>query len=284
MDWTNERWVKLYTRDGGDLMAVGWQGRLIWYELLRKVDPAGILCAEPDLLPGLLRIPVEVFELGWPRMVQRGMVTIRDGRVIVPNFIEAQEARASDKQRQRESRARRRAAALAEASVTKRDATGSQAVTKPSHPVTSGHAKSRDEMKRDEMKRELSSSSAKPNIDPDLLNVLQYLMEESGRTFRPVEGHFKFMRARMREGATRADLKAVVWHRCHLWKGEAKTREWLRPKTLFNSENFDGYLSAAREAEQELSAEKKPARSPASRQGIKPLKSALSAFTEGGSE
>ena len=38
MDWANERYVRLYTRTSADMIAVGWEGRLVWYELLRHVD------------------------------------------------------------------------------------------------------------------------------------------------------------------------------------------------------------------------------------------------------
>jgi hypothetical protein len=59
-----------------------------------------------------------------------GCVTIRDGLLLMPNFIEAQEAKQSDKQRQKESRDRRRKGAM------------SQNVTEPSQNVTDNHGQS----------------------------------------------------------------------------------------------------------------------------------------------
>jgi len=114
MDWSNERYVRVFTRDTADLMAVGWQGRLVWYELLRRADRSGVIDTGDDLdaLPELLRVPPEVFVVGFPKLVRRRCVTICDGYVVVPNFVEAQEANQSGAQRKRDSRERRRTQAL----------------------------------------------------------------------------------------------------------------------------------------------------------------------------
>ena len=112
MDWENERYVRAYTRDTADLLAVGWQGRAVLWEMLRKADRAGIVEGDAEVLPELLRIPREVVAEGLPRLLGRGCVesgTI-DGAecFVIPNFIDAQEARQSDAQRKRDSRGRRR--------------------------------------------------------------------------------------------------------------------------------------------------------------------------------
>jgi hypothetical protein len=110
MDWSNERYVRNYTRDTADLIAVGWEGRFVFYELLRKVDRAGILDYGGDLavVPDILRLPPEVFEVALPRLLKRGCVVQRDGVLVLPNFLEAQEASQSDAARKRASRERRR--------------------------------------------------------------------------------------------------------------------------------------------------------------------------------
>jgi hypothetical protein len=145
MDFANERYVRVYTRDTADLLAIGWEGRLVLYELLRKVDRAGVIELDGDVLPEMLRVPRNIFEVGWPRLLERGVieaVTNRDGKshAVVPNFIEAQEATQSDKHRQRESRARRRELArLGELGVTNRHATVTPRDER-SQTVTDGHS------------------------------------------------------------------------------------------------------------------------------------------------
>jgi len=154
MDWENERYVRVYTRDTADLLAIGWQGRLVWYELVRKADRAGLVdSVEPAVLAEMLRIPREVIEVGLANILERRMavVTLRDRNVTdghatseqalyLPNYVDAQEAKQSDKQRQRESRMRRRDRARAKV-VTNRDKT-TEIRSRPSHPVTPGHDES----------------------------------------------------------------------------------------------------------------------------------------------
>ena len=43
MRWSEERWVKLYTRDEAAWLAVSLGARGLFYELMRKVDGAGLL-------------------------------------------------------------------------------------------------------------------------------------------------------------------------------------------------------------------------------------------------
>jgi len=131
VDWENERYVRVYTRDTADLLAVGWEGRLVWYEMLRHCDRSGLIDTGGDIAPvaEMLRVPVTVFDVAIPRLEARGMIAVGEKAVLLPNFMEAQEAKQSDRQRQRESRARRLAAAKSPANVTERDHKESQNVT-----------------------------------------------------------------------------------------------------------------------------------------------------------
>ncbi len=115
MDWSEERYVRVYTRDTADLLAFGFEGRAVWWELIRKLDRAGVLehGGEIEVVADLLRIPLEFFQVGIARIAKRGCVKLTETAIVVPNFIEAQEALQSDRTRQRESRGKRLAAALA---------------------------------------------------------------------------------------------------------------------------------------------------------------------------
>jgi hypothetical protein len=142
VDWANERYVRVYTRDTTDLLAVGWEGRAVLWELMRKCDRAGVIDFDGDtaVLAEMLRMPEEIVSLALPKLERRGVVERGDGSLVVPNFLEAQEASQSDRQRARESRARRRDRARHEQS---QDATAaSQNVTPASHAVTAGHTES----------------------------------------------------------------------------------------------------------------------------------------------
>lgn len=68
------------------------------------------------------------------------------------------------------------------------------------------------------------------------------------RNFRPVKSNMSFINARLKEGYAYEDFVAVIKHRQELWGNEPKMSEYLRPKTLFNGDNFDGYVQAAAQA------------------------------------
>lgn len=113
MDWENERYVRMYVRDTPDLLASGWEGRAVLWELMRKVDRAGVVDfdGDTDMLAELLRMPSDVVERGLARLIKRNVVEQGSSALVIRNFMEAQEAKQSDAQRQRESRAQRQAKA-----------------------------------------------------------------------------------------------------------------------------------------------------------------------------
>lgn len=138
MDWSNEAYVRLYVRNTTTWRRLGFEGQTMLMHMLRVVDRAGVLDIE-DMPPGEAAAlhtgaPPDFAAAGMAKILELKSM-IHDGtRLVFPNFIEAQEATKSDKQRQKESRERR--------AVTNRDEP-SQIVTKShvqSQVVTSGHS------------------------------------------------------------------------------------------------------------------------------------------------
>jgi hypothetical protein len=142
MRWEDERYVRVYTRDSADWLALGWEAQALFVLTLRKVDRAGILDFGRHGVRGLASVvamPVEVVERALAILVEDGCVKVSGTRLVVPNFIEAQEAPSSDAQRKRESRGRARDLAAAFGD------TGSQSVTsghENGQKVTAGHTRS----------------------------------------------------------------------------------------------------------------------------------------------
>ena len=136
MNWSDERYVRVYTRDTMGAMRLGWDGRALFREILCKVDRAGILSGyiDTDGLAALLRMPAEVVSRSLPVLLRDGCISIVGEYLVVRNYIEAQEADSSSAQRQRDSRERSRAIALAgEIGVIAGEN------EQPSHGVTKGH-------------------------------------------------------------------------------------------------------------------------------------------------
>lgn len=122
MDWSDERYVRLYTRDTATWNSLEWEGQTVLMHLLRKVDRAGVMDFEDDVADAvrhITRLPAEVIAVGLPKLIQKKVVEVTGSTLVFPNFLEAQEAKASERQRSAEYRARRRD--LARRGVTRRD-------------------------------------------------------------------------------------------------------------------------------------------------------------------
>lgn len=133
MNWEEERYVRVFTRDTAEDMMLPWDAMALWWALLRKFDRSGVLVLGKAGVEGLVamtRIPLDVIERVLPLLLKDGRIVLVEGRIVAPNFIAAQETRQSDAARQRDSRERRRAHAM-------RPSAGD-----PPVPVTSGHQSS----------------------------------------------------------------------------------------------------------------------------------------------
>lgn len=147
LDYANERWVRVYTRDTTTWKLLTWQARAVLMFLIRKVDRSGVIDVGNDGVAGLaavLEIPEEVAADAVDQLVRRGVVVTKRDLYVLPAFIEAQETPSSDAQRKRDSRERRRAHAIQSQNVTDK----SQNVTDghvESHAVTNGHSETRQD-------------------------------------------------------------------------------------------------------------------------------------------
>ncbi len=114
MNWPDERYVRLYTRDTLDWKALGWEARALFCELLRKADRSGVLQVQHDArrvvkVAALVDMPRDVVERALAVLIEDGCLTESALGYSFRNYIAAQEAEPSDAQRQRDSRERRAA-------------------------------------------------------------------------------------------------------------------------------------------------------------------------------
>jgi hypothetical protein len=138
MNYEDEDYVRFYTRETVSWMALGWEGQTVLSLMLHgKFDRSGVFDCDghtPSHAVTLVtRLPEDVAERGLKRLFESKTWVHRDGKIVWPKFVTAQNCRRSDKARQRESREKRRSDALGQ-DVTGRDT--------PSQPVTSGHTPS----------------------------------------------------------------------------------------------------------------------------------------------
>lgn len=75
--------------------------------------------------------------------------------------------------------------------------------------------------------------------------VVSYLNEKLGTSYKPTtESTRKLINARLKEGFTLEDFKAVIDAKYAQWGNDPKMAEYLRPSTLFGTK-FEGYLNSA---------------------------------------
>ena len=76
---------------------------------------------------------------------------------------------------------------------------------------------------------------------PDVVEVLDFLNEKSGRHYRPVKANTDLIAARLKEGATVQECRQVIAKKCRDWRNNPDMEQYLRPATLFNRMKFAQY-------------------------------------------
>ena len=72
--------------------------------------------------------------------------------------------------------------------------------------------------------------------------IIAFLNETTGKSFKPsTKGTQRLIKARLNEGFTVEDFKAVIKVKSRQWKGDTTMDGFLRPQTLF-SNKFESYL------------------------------------------
>lgn len=135
MNWSDERYVRVYCRSTPDLIGMGWEARALFWELLRHADRAGMIAVGKHgvrALAEMLHVPRDIVESGLAVLLEDGCVRGGPAGLIIPNFLAAQEAPQSDAARKRAERERKRAEAIA----SSRSVTASHETVTESHEIT----------------------------------------------------------------------------------------------------------------------------------------------------
>ncbi|MCS8616174.1 phage replisome organizer N-terminal domain-containing protein [Latilactobacillus curvatus] len=118
------------------------------------------------------------------------------------------------------------------------------------------HATSRDSHATDieedidkDKERDKENKTLSGNPDPiPYGEIISYLNQVTGKSFKNVETHKKLIRARWHEKATLDDFKKVIDNKSSEWLGTDMAK-YLQPSTLFGSK-FDQYLNQTKSAKQ----------------------------------
>lgn len=115
----------------------------------------------------------------------------------------------------------------------------------------------REEKRREEV---INTLSGKPdgspkNPSPETLaaqEIIGYLNNRTGARYRNVEANLRLVKARIAEGATPDEIKAVIDMKAKEWSG-TDSAKYLRPETLFNATKYNQYagqIGGMRQAQQ----------------------------------
>ena len=80
-------------------------------------------------------------------------------------------------------------------------------------------------------------------------DILEFLNMKTGRRYRPTPVNLNFILARMKEGYTTEEIRAVIAIQCREWLHDDVMHKYLRPATLFNCEKFNQYAGLLGEEE-----------------------------------
>lgn len=80
----------------------------------------------------------------------------------------------------------------------------------------------------------------KPNAD-EAIALLTFLNVKARKGFKPVAANLDLLTARMAEGYTPQEIRAVIARKCRDWSSDDTMAGYLRPATLFNRLKFSQY-------------------------------------------
>ena len=115
MNFQDERWVRLFTRNTPSWVSMKWESRAVLPLLMRELDRSGCIDLGADGMDGLallVMLPVTVVRDGVTDLVRRQTVVANGTKLVMPNFLEAQEIPKSDKDRAKAYREKKRSEAL----------------------------------------------------------------------------------------------------------------------------------------------------------------------------
>ena len=95
---------------------------------------------------------------------------------------------------------------------------------------------------------ELVIDNNEPSIEQQAEDILNFLNEKAGKSFRThtpkgqPTSQLKKIMARLEDGYTADDMRSIIVLLTRRWSDEERMRPYLRPDTLFGPETIEKYL------------------------------------------
>ena len=75
------------------------------------------------------------------------------------------------------------------------------------------------------------------------MDIIDYLNKKTSKGYKYSKTSLKYIRGRLNEDFTLKDFKTVIDNKTDEWLNDKKMNQYLRPKTLFSQDKFEGYLN-----------------------------------------
>jgi hypothetical protein len=121
VDFSDEPYVRKYTRKTVTSRLLGWEGRAVMDAMLGEFDAAGVFDFRGDVVRSICAvtdIPEPFARVGLERLTDTETWLIKGHKIVWPTYEEAQNCNRSDRVRQRASRKERARKALADVTTT----------------------------------------------------------------------------------------------------------------------------------------------------------------------
>ena len=280
MNWQDEQFVKVYTRDTGEWTLLSWDAQALLLQILRKVDRSGVLQLGKHgtrVLPAALghREQADRIAAALQELQVDGCVILRPDCLVVPNFIAAQTSRQSDKARQQSARDRRRAESMGASLPAESETSQNVTDCHPASPtVTTSHLESPrvtlDKIRLDETREDISCGKPE-QLQPELALVPQQAADIKKPTEAQVRDSIALMlfgeivaaritviagaekleprpaslaslKASLAQGYTPDEIRRVIDLKTREVRSDPNQAKWYKP-SWFSPKNVDRYLA-----------------------------------------
>lgn len=118
MNFEDEEYIRVYVRNTATTKMLGWEGRTVLWHLERVVEKSGVLELEEgddltEVVAALCDLPIEITKLGLERLASRRVTIRHAASLTIVRFVEAQNAKRSDRLRAQDYRDRQKLEAQA---------------------------------------------------------------------------------------------------------------------------------------------------------------------------
>ena len=226
-----------------------WEAIVTFQQMIVLSDADGVVDFTPAAIAARTSIPLEIIKKGIEVLEapdQHTRTPGAEGRRIelldahrpwgwhivnhekYKSLVDSETVREQNRERQRRHRASKEESHAPSRSVTLRH--GSNAVSRHTDTDTDTKIK--------------NTVGLKPDLKAlrkEAIETLTFLNEKTGRTYQPVPANVDMIVARLKEGNTIDDCRAVIAKKCREWGADEKMAQYLRPATLFNRTKFAQY-------------------------------------------